>query len=48
MIKNATAIISFLKMVAKYGAYCIVIFDTINFAIERIETINKEKTKSDA
>jgi hypothetical protein len=36
-----------MRFVLKYGAYAIVIFDVIGYAIEKFETLEKDKEPKD-
>lgn len=42
-MKNISSIISIIKMIAKYGAYVIVLVDGLNFIAEGFEKVDQEK-----
>lgn len=44
-MKNISSIISVIKMVAKYGAYVIVLVDGLNFIAEGFERVDQEKNE---
>lgn len=44
-MKNINNIITTIKMIAKYGAYIIVLVDALNFLVDGFERIEKEKNE---
>lgn len=46
-MKNISSIIQVIKMVAKYGAYIIVLVDGLNFIADGFEKVNQEKELKD-
>lgn len=43
-MKKIKSIVDILKVVVKYGAYIMVIVDVVQYAIDKIEDLNKSKT----
>jgi len=46
-MKQIQGAIQVLKLVAKYGAYFIVIFDIVNYAVKKFEEVSAEKEKQE-
>jgi hypothetical protein len=46
-MKQIQGAIQVLKLVAKYGAYFIVIFDIVNYAVEKFEEVASKKDKEE-
>jgi hypothetical protein len=44
-MKNISTILNTLKVLVKYSAYIIVVFDVLNYAIERIEALSQNEKK---
>lgn len=42
-MKKISNIIDLLKIVAKYGAYFIVLFDVVNYAVEKFEALGQKE-----
>ena len=46
-MKNFSTVITFIKMIAKYGAYVIVLVDGLNMIADGWEKVDKEKELKD-